>query len=139
MASSSASRRGLAAPSSAPPASSSAAAAAASASSSSSAASSSSSSAAAGNEGILARVGNSLRQSDLFHKSKRAASNTARFSRKLLWSTGKAAWIAGTTFLVLVVPLIIEMDREAQLSELEGHQASLLGAPSQPPGLAAVK
>jgi len=34
---------------------------------------------------------------------------------KLLWSTGKAAWIAGTTFLILCVPLIIEMDREQQL------------------------
>eukprot|EP00249_Psilotum_nudum_P014311 c24763_g1_i1 orf=435-773(+) len=86
-----------------------------------------------GNDGILSRVSNSVRQSVVFHKTKRAASNTARFSKKLLWSTGKAAWIAGTTFLVLVVPLIIEMDREAQLVELEGQQASLLGA--QPAGL----
>ncbi|KAI5068644.1 hypothetical protein GOP47_0016989 [Adiantum capillus-veneris] len=97
-----------------------------------------SASAAAGNEGVLSRVGNTVRQSEVFHKGKRVASNTARFSKKLLWSTGKAAWIAGTTFLILVVPLIIEMDREAQLAELEGHQASLLGAPSQPPGLAAM-
>lgn len=29
--------------------------------------------------------------------------------------TGKAGWIAGTTFLILVVPLIIEMDREQQV------------------------
>ncbi|MCO5575356.1 hypothetical protein L7F22_029156 [Adiantum nelumboides] len=98
-----------------------------------------SASAAAGNDGVLARVGNSVQQSEVFHKGKRAASNTARFSKKLLSSTGKAAWIAGTTFLILVVPLLIEMDREAQLAELEGHQASLLGAPSQPPGLAAMK
>lgn len=27
---------------------------------------------------------------------------------------GKAGWIAGTTFLILIVPLIIEMDREQQ-------------------------
>jgi len=35
----------------------------------------------------------------------------------------------GTTFLILVVPLIIEMDREQQLNDLELQQASLLGTP----------
>jgi len=87
------------------------------------------------NDGMIARLSNSVRQSVVFHKSKRAASNTARFSKKVLWSTGKAAWIAGTTFLVLVVPLIIEMDREQQLTDLEIQQASLLGAPPVPPKL----
>merc|ERR1711915_74291 len=87
------------------------------------------------NDGMIARMSNSVRQSVVFHKSKRAASNTARFSKKVLWSTGKAAWIAGTTFLVLVVPLIIEMDREQQLTDLEIQQASLLGAPPVPPKL----
>ena len=33
----------------------------------------------------------------------------------LLLLAGKAGWIAGTTFLILVVPLIIEMDREQQV------------------------
>lgn len=65
-------------------------------------------------------------------KARRAASNTARFSQKLLWSTGKAAWIAGTTFLILVVPLIIEMDREQQMVDMESQQAGLLGAPPLP-------
>ncbi|KAH7437446.1 hypothetical protein KP509_05G072400 [Ceratopteris richardii] len=93
----------------------------------------------AGSDGVLARLGNTVRQSEVFHKGKRAISNTARFSKKIIWSTGKAAWIAGTTFLVVGLPLLIEIDRDAQLAELEGHQASLLGAPSQPPGLAAMK
>ncbi|KAJ1255136.1 hypothetical protein BS78_K283800 [Paspalum vaginatum] len=57
----------------------------------------------------------------------------AAVARKLLRSTGKAAWIAGTTFLVLVVPLIIEMDREQQLNDLEMQQQTLLGAPPPPP------
>ncbi|KAF0930596.1 hypothetical protein E2562_033760 [Oryza meyeriana var. granulata] len=44
--------------------------------------------------------------------------------KKLLRSTGKAAWITGTTFLV---PLIIEMDREQQLNDIELQQQALLG------------
>ncbi|KAL6901024.1 hypothetical protein ACP4OV_005700 [Aristida adscensionis] len=57
----------------------------------------------------------------------------AAMGRKLLRSTGKAAWIAGTTFLVLVVPLIIEMDREQQLNDLELQQQALLGPPPSAP------
>ncbi|KAG2585857.1 mitochondrial import receptor subunit TOM9-2-like [Panicum virgatum] len=57
----------------------------------------------------------------------------ATMAKKLLRSTGKAAWIAGTTFLVLVVPLIIEMDREQQLNDLELQQQTLLGGPPPPP------
>ncbi|PON66830.1 Mitochondrial outer membrane translocase complex, subunit Tom [Trema orientale] len=77
-------------------------------------------------EGILARVS----QSEIVARGKQAASDAAFVTKKLLKSTSKAAWIAGTTFLVLVVPLIIEMDREQQLNDLELQQASLLGTPS---------
>ncbi|CAN4102057.1 unnamed protein product [Withania somnifera] len=76
-------------------------------------------------DGILSRVSSS----PIVYQGKRAASDAAFVAKKLLKSTGKAAWIAGTTFLILVVPLIIEMDRDAQLTELDMQQASLLGAP----------
>jgi hypothetical protein len=52
-------------------------------------------------------------------------------SAKLLFATGRAAWIAGTSLLVLVVPLIIEMDREQQLTEMESQQMGVLsGGPA---------
>ncbi|XP_078152728.1 translocase of outer membrane 22-V [Carex rostrata] len=78
--------------------------------------------------GILASISNS----PIVLKGREAAGEAATVAKKLLFSTGKAAWIAGTTFLVLVVPLIIEMDREQQLNELELQQASLLGSPAAP-------
>ncbi|MBA0848094.1 hypothetical protein Goshw_028185 [Gossypium schwendimanii] len=71
---------------------------------------------------ILARI----TSSPIVSRGKQAASDAAFVSKKLLRSTGKAAWIAGTTFLILFVPLIIEMDREQQFNELELQQASLL-------------
>ena len=45
---------------------------------------------------------------------------------QFLPATGKAAWIAGTAFLILIVPLIIEMDREQQLVEFESQQLGAL-------------
>lgn len=46
---------------------------------------------------------------------------------KVAASTGRAAWVAGTSLLVLLVPLIIEMDREQQLVEMESQQMDVLG------------
>ncbi|KAE8685339.1 Mitochondrial import receptor subunit TOM9-1 [Hibiscus syriacus] len=71
--------------------------------------------------------------SSIFSRGKQAASDAAFVSDKLLRSIGKSAWIAGTTFLILFVPLIIEMDREQQFTDLELQQASLLGAPPAAP------
>ncbi|KAL0551259.1 hypothetical protein IC582_010345 [Cucumis melo] len=82
------------------------------------------------NLGILSRVSRSVSDSQIVRRAKSTASDAAFVSKKLLRSTGKAAWIAGTTFLILVVPLIIEMDREQQFNELEMQQASLLGTPA---------
>lgn len=55
-----------------------------------------------------------------------AAKPAGVFSRKLFASFKKAAWIASTTSLVLLIPLIIEMDREQQIIELEKEQMSVL-------------
>ena len=73
-----------------------------------------------------------LSDTPYLEKATKAVTSTARFSQKLLWSTGKAAWIAGTSLLVLVVPLIIEMDREQQVVDLENQQSGLLGTPAAP-------
>ncbi|GFZ10711.1 mitochondrial import receptor subunit TOM9-2-like [Actinidia eriantha] len=86
-------------------------------------------------EGILSRISSGVSQSPVVYHGKRAAADATYVAKRLLKSTGKAAWIAGTTFLILVVPLIIEMDREQQLNDLELQQASLLGTP--PMGVAA--
>ena len=50
-------------------------------------------------------------------------------AKKPAKSTGKAAWMTGTTFIVLVLPLLIAMDREYQLNELDLPERSLLGVP----------
>ena len=65
----------------------------------------------------------------LLDRAKEAAFNTSYVAWKLTQSTGKAAWIAGTSFLILVVPLIIEMDREQQLVEFESQQLGALTGP----------
>ncbi|KAF7144994.1 hypothetical protein RHSIM_Rhsim04G0172400 [Rhododendron simsii] len=79
--------------------------------------------------GILTRVSTAVSQSPILAQTQRAASDASYVANRLLKSTGKAAWIAGTTFLILFVPLIIEMDREQQFNELDLQQASLLGTP----------
>ena len=58
----------------------------------------------------------------------KAVARTSYAAWRLTRSTGKAAWVAVTTFLVLAVPLIIELDREAQLVEFESQQLGALTA-----------
>ncbi|KAL0724060.1 hypothetical protein Bca4012_038659 [Brassica carinata] len=77
---------------------------------------------------ILAKIANH----DIVYQGRRAACDAVYVSKKLLRSTGKAAWIAGTTFLILVVPLFIQAERDQLLGEIEFQQASILGPP--PPG-----
>ena len=58
------------------------------------------------------------------------AHEVARLAKKLAFHTGKAAWTFGTSFLVLVVPLIVQLHREEQLIELEKEQLGVLSQPS---------
>ena len=63
-----------------------------------------------------------------------SVADTTRVAKKLTWSTGKAAWTFGTSFLLLVVPLIIQLHREEQMMALEQEQLGVLnsgaGAPA---------
>ena len=56
--------------------------------------------------------------------------DVSRAARKLAVHTGKAAWTFGTSFLVLVVPLIVQLHREEQLIELEKEQLGVLNSSS---------
>ena len=60
-----------------------------------------------------------MSQSSIVIHAKHAASEAAIVSKKHLCSIGKAAWIASTTFLILAMPFIIEMDCNQQLTEIE--------------------
>ena len=58
--------------------------------------------------------------------------NVTYVAWRLTKSTGKAAWIAGTSLLILAVPLVVEMDREQALTEIENNQlGALTGGPIQ--------
>ena len=54
--------------------------------------------------------------------------DTTRAAKKLSWSTGKAAWTFGTSFLLLVVPLIIQLHREEQMMAMEQEQLGVLNS-----------
>lgn len=58
------------------------------------------------------------------------AAEVATYSAKrLAFSFGKALWYASTTMIVLVLPLVIEMDREQQLLDMEKEQMGVLTGP----------
>ncbi len=52
--------------------------------------------------------------------------DSARVGKKLIWHTGKAAWVFGTSFLLLVVPLIVQLHREEQMAAAEQEQLGVL-------------
>ena len=81
---------------------------------------------------LISRASCNVSQSSIVIHAKHAASKAAVVSKKLLRSTSKAAWIIGTTFLILAVPLIIEMDHDQKLTEIELQNPSLFGTAPTP-------
>jgi import receptor subunit TOM22 len=69
------------------------------------------------------------------------AAETIRVGKKLAWHTGKSAWIFTTSFLILVVPLIIQLHREESMIAMEQEQLGVLSsspaAPAAAPAAAA--
>ncbi|RAL54524.1 unnamed protein product [Cuscuta campestris] len=78
-----------------------------------------------GDRSMIARIS----EFSVVRKGKSAAYDAAYVGKRLAKSTGKAAWIAATTFIIIAVPLIIVMDREQMLNELDLQQASVFGTP----------
>jgi import receptor subunit TOM22 len=85
---------------------------------------------------LLSQCSNSLSRTATFNMATSAASamdgvvSQAKYvARRLSKSVGKAAWLASTTLIVLLLPLVIEMDREQQLLEMEKDQMSVLTSP----------
>ena len=62
-------------------------------------------------------------------KTAETVGTSAHVGKKLFCSFKKACWIASTTSLILLIPLIIEMDREQQILELEKEQMQALVGP----------
>ncbi|KAK9816202.1 hypothetical protein WJX74_003124 [Apatococcus lobatus] len=58
--------------------------------------------------------------------------DTSYVAYKLFKSTGNAFWITATTFLVVVMPLIVEMDKDQSMSDFENQQLGALTGPSPP-------
>ena len=57
-------------------------------------------------------------------KARRIAFHVVRGAKKFIFGTGNAAWTVGTTMLVLVLPLVFEIDREQQAQENEAAYLS---------------
>ncbi|KAI9078768.1 hypothetical protein K1719_039226 [Acacia pycnantha] len=74
-------------------------------------------------------------KSSIVQRGKQVASDTAFIAQKLIRSVGKAAWIAGTSIIVLYVPLIMVTNREQQINDMESQLATLHGTESAPPAL----
>ena len=53
-------------------------------------------------------------------KARRIAFHVVRGAKKFVFGVGNAAWITGTTMLVMVMPLVFEIDREEQMAAQMG-------------------
>ena len=62
-------------------------------------------------------------------KARRIAFHVVRGAKKFVFGTGNAAWVVGTTMLVLVMPLVFEIDREQQAIEWEAQAGGVAPKP----------
>ena len=62
-------------------------------------------------------------------KARRIAFHVVRGAKKFIFGTGNAAWTVGTTMLVLVLPLVFEIDREQQAIEWEAQAGGVAPKP----------
>ena len=62
-------------------------------------------------------------------KCRRVAYHVTRGAKKFVFGTGNAAWVVGTSMLILVLPLVFEIDREQQAIEWEASMGQPQGAP----------
>ena len=56
-------------------------------------------------------------------KARRVSWHVYRGAKKFVFGTGNAAWVVGTSMLVMVMPLVFEIDREQQSLEFEAAGA----------------
>ena len=56
-------------------------------------------------------------------KARRVSWHIYRGAKKFVFGTGSAAWVVGTSMLVMVMPLVFEIDREQQSLEFEATGA----------------
>ena len=61
-------------------------------------------------------------------KARRIAYHVVRAGKKFIFGSGQAAWVVGTTMLVMVMPLVFEIDREQQAQEWEAQMGGPAGA-----------
>ena len=66
-------------------------------------------------------------EGDSGKKARRVVYHVVRGAKKFVFGSGNAAWVVGTSMLVLVMPLVFEIDREQQAIEWEMGQQG--GAP----------
>ena len=55
---------------------------------------------------------------------RRISYHVLRGAKKFLLGTGNAAWVVGTTMLVMVMPLVFEIDREQALLDFDSMGAA---------------
>lgn len=76
-----------------------------------------------------------ITESDTYQRTSEIVESVAHYSKRFLRFTGNLAWIGATSALVLVVPLVYEIDKELGASgglESAGSTGDAAGSTTQP-------